>query len=191
MRGTVQGTVKKGDAVYVCNPGEDEGAIFLTTVTGIETAAGGTVERASGVKAALRLERGKKYLIKKGTVVFHRNASTAAVHQAYVSALGGRVCGLAEAGAERAGPGEHEPHRLRRGMASLFVVPLHNFRDGKPEAKKRGKPRQAGGADVQKALGRKRDLLRRQQKDGASPISFLTPFHSRGAMSAPRRTSAS
>lgn len=88
VRGTVQGTVKKGDAVYVCNPGEDEGAIFLTTVTGIETAAGGTVERASGVKAALRLEQGKKYLIKKGTVVFHRNASTAAVHQAYVSALG-------------------------------------------------------------------------------------------------------
>lgn len=86
--GKVKGTIHVGDAVYLSNVGEDGGKILLTTIKGIETGPGVAVKEASDCQVGLRLEKGKLHNIKKGTVLYSREASSAAVHNAYISALG-------------------------------------------------------------------------------------------------------
>lgn len=86
--GKVKGTIHVGDAVYLSNLGEDGGKIFLTTIKGIETGPGVAAKEASDCQIGLRLEKGKLHNIKKGTVLYSREASAAAVHNAYISALG-------------------------------------------------------------------------------------------------------
>ncbi len=88
VTGSVKGTIHVGDAVYVSNPGEDEDSIFLTTIVGIETAPGVAAQEASDCRVGLRVEKGKLHKIKKGTVLYSRDASAADVHNAYIGALG-------------------------------------------------------------------------------------------------------
>lgn len=88
VTGRVKGTVCEGDAVYVSNPGEDKEQILLTVIMGIETSPNVPVKEASDCVVGLRLEKGKLHKIKKGMVLYSRDASAGEVHNAYISALG-------------------------------------------------------------------------------------------------------
>lgn len=91
--GTLKGTASVGDAVYVSNPGDDNGSTLLTTVVGIETSPDTMVKEATDCVVALRLKKGKKHNIKKGTVIYTHNATVSEVHNAYISALGDSYIG--------------------------------------------------------------------------------------------------
>lgn len=84
--GKLRGTLHDGDAVYMSNPGEDGGKILLININGIETGPRVMVKEAADCRVGLRLEKGKLHNIKKGTVLYSKDAS-AAVHNAYISAL--------------------------------------------------------------------------------------------------------
>lgn len=86
--GMVHGTVHVGDAVYLTNCGEDEDGIFLTTILGIETSPSVSAREASDCHVGLLLENGGSYNVKKGTVIFSRDCSSADVHNTYISTLG-------------------------------------------------------------------------------------------------------
>ena len=86
--GKVKGKVTTGAAVYVSNMGEDDDQIFLTTILGVETGPNKPVEEATDTHVGLKIEKGKSYHFKRGTVLYTRDQTTAAVHNAYISALG-------------------------------------------------------------------------------------------------------
>ncbi len=86
--GHVKGTVSVGAAVYASNVGDDDGQIFLTTVLGIETGPNQTTKEATDCTVGLKLEKGKSYPFKKGTVLYTRDQSVSEVHSAYIGALG-------------------------------------------------------------------------------------------------------
>lgn len=86
--GRLEGRVCTGDAVYLSSPGVDEDSVFLTTVKGIEINVNTPAQEAADCHVALRIENGRQYPIRKGTVLFTRERSTGDVHQAYVNALG-------------------------------------------------------------------------------------------------------
>ena len=58
VAGRIKGTVCKGAAVYICNPGADHDAITVTTIEGIETAPGQEAEKAADCNAGLKVSRG-------------------------------------------------------------------------------------------------------------------------------------
>lgn len=76
VTGRVKGTIRVGDAVYISNPGEDNDNTFLTTIVGIETAPNVMAKVASDCAVGVRLEKGKLYKIKKGTVLYTRDADS-------------------------------------------------------------------------------------------------------------------
>ncbi len=86
--GTVKGTIKEGAAVYLTNCGEDEGGQFLTVVKSIETAPSVSATEATDCRVGLRLENGTAFKIKKGTVLFSRDASMKDVFGTYTGTLG-------------------------------------------------------------------------------------------------------
>ncbi len=88
VTGKVKGTVCVGDAVYVSNMGDDDAEILLTTVVGIETAPNVPAQTATDCLAGLRIQNGKQYKIRKGSVLFSKETSVAQVHQTYIGALG-------------------------------------------------------------------------------------------------------
>jgi len=85
--GHVHGTVTKGAAVYIANPGEDDAPISLTTIEGIEI-NGKPVESATDTNVGLKISRGADLQIKIGSVAFTRDISSKDVHDAYIQALG-------------------------------------------------------------------------------------------------------
>ncbi len=91
--GRVEGTVCVGDAVYISNYGEDEDELFLSVVLSIENAPDSPVSEATDCNVILRIENGKTYPFKIGTVVFDREASTKELHNAYIGALGDEYIG--------------------------------------------------------------------------------------------------
>ncbi|MGN0432675.1 MAG: hypothetical protein ACI4EQ_10015 [Lachnospiraceae bacterium] len=88
VTGTVKGTIKEGAAVYLTNCGEDEGSHFLTVVKAIETAPSVSATEATDCRAGLRLENGSDFKIKKGTVLFSRDANMGDVFGMYTGTLG-------------------------------------------------------------------------------------------------------
>ena len=88
VTGRVKGTISKGDRVCLLNPGDDDGCVFLSTIVGIETAPGVAANQASDCQVGLRMERGKLYRIKKGTVIYSQQTSSDEIHNTYISALG-------------------------------------------------------------------------------------------------------
>ena len=86
--GKLQGTVHIGDAVYLTNVGEDEEALFLTTICGIETGPSISVKEATDCNVALILEKGRHFRIKKGSVLFSRDCLTKDVRTTYTNTLG-------------------------------------------------------------------------------------------------------
>ncbi len=86
--GRVQGVIKEGAAVYLTNCGEDDGTQFLTVVKAIEKGPSQPVTETGDCMAALRLENGSVFKIKKGTVLFSRDATMGEILQAYTSVLG-------------------------------------------------------------------------------------------------------
>ena len=76
VTGRVKGTIRVGDAVYISNPGEDNDNTLLTTIVGIETAPNVMAMVASDCAVGVRLEKGKLYKIKKGTVLYTRDADS-------------------------------------------------------------------------------------------------------------------
>lgn len=86
VTGRVKGTIHTGYAVYFSNPGMSDDVV-LTTIVGIETAPNVKVRSASDCHVRIRLEKGKLFNIKKGTVLFSRNTSLADAHSAYTDAL--------------------------------------------------------------------------------------------------------
>lgn len=86
--GRVQGIIKEGAAVYLTNCGEDDATQFLTVVKTIEKGPSQPVTEAGDCMVALRLENGSVFKIKKGTVLFSRDATMGEVLQVYTSTLG-------------------------------------------------------------------------------------------------------
>ena len=88
VMGRVQGIIKEGAAVYLTNCGEDDETQFLTVVKNIETGPAQPVNEASDCMVALRLENGSAFRMKKGTVLFSRDATMGEVLQVYTATLG-------------------------------------------------------------------------------------------------------
>lgn len=87
VAGRIKGTVCKGAAVYICNPGADHDVITVTTIEGIETAPGQEAEKAADCNAGLKVSRGSTIGIRRSSVIFTRNISGKDVHGAYIDAL--------------------------------------------------------------------------------------------------------
>ena len=85
--GKVAGTVRKGDAVYVSNFGDDSGEVLVSMVLGIESSADQPANSITDSRAALKIAGAAGTGVKCGTVVYTREASIAKVHDAYVRAL--------------------------------------------------------------------------------------------------------
>lgn len=86
--GLVQGTIKEGAAVYLTNCGEDNDNNFLTVVKSMEIGPSQPATEATNCRVALRLENGTAFRIKKGTVLFSRDANMGEVLHTYTSTLG-------------------------------------------------------------------------------------------------------
>ena len=85
--GKVNGTIYKGAAIYITNPGEDSELTELTTVTEI-IINNNSVDNAADTFVIVKLEAGSKLQLKPGSVLFTRNVSVKNVHDAYIYALG-------------------------------------------------------------------------------------------------------
>lgn len=72
--GKVNGTIYKGAAIYITNPGEDSELTELTTVTEI-IINNNSVDNAADTFVIVKLEAGSKLQLKPGSVLFTRNVS--------------------------------------------------------------------------------------------------------------------
>ncbi len=86
--GQVKGNIHVGDSVYLTNCGEDDNDRFSTTILGIETAPGVSVQEATDCNVGLRIENGKQYKVKKGTVLFSKRSTSSEIQNIYTSTLG-------------------------------------------------------------------------------------------------------
>lgn len=86
--GFVRGTIKEGAAVYLTNCGEDDEEMFLTVVKSMEKGPSQPVTEVSDGVAALRLENASSFRIKKGTVLFSRDATMGEILKEYTATLG-------------------------------------------------------------------------------------------------------
>ena len=85
--GKVHGTVRKGDAFYITNSGDDDTPTSLSTVIGLEINKT-AVDVATDTYVAIRVETGSKLGLKIGSVLFTRDISVKDIHGAYINALG-------------------------------------------------------------------------------------------------------
>ena len=86
--GKAEGTVKKGDAVFLSNVGEDDGYLFVSTVLDIEKEGKEKVQEATDCVVALRVERASRYPVKPGTVVLSQDKTIKETQPAYIASLG-------------------------------------------------------------------------------------------------------
>lgn len=85
--GKVHETVRKGDALYITNSGDDDTPTSLSTVIGLEINKT-AVDVAADTYVAIRVETGSKLGLKIGSVLFTRDISVKDIHGAYINALG-------------------------------------------------------------------------------------------------------
>lgn len=85
--GNVVGTVHKGEAVYISNPGSDQDEIILTTIVGIELKPGMVVEKATNCPVGLKIQNGSQYPLRKGSVLFTKASSSKDVQDVYINTL--------------------------------------------------------------------------------------------------------
>ena len=85
--GRLKGKVRKGAAVYISNPGNDEDKITITTIDGIETGPGQEAEAAADCHAGLRINKGADIGLRKASVIFTRESTGKSVHDAYIDTL--------------------------------------------------------------------------------------------------------
>jgi len=85
--GRIAGTVRRGDAVYVCNF-SDEGAVPVrSAVIGIETGPHQQASIASDCHVSLCIRSEPGMSVKMGTMLYTEEITVKQLHEAYVSAL--------------------------------------------------------------------------------------------------------
>jgi hypothetical protein len=85
--GSVIGTVRKGDPVYVYNFSDEASAPVLSTVIGIETGPRQQVSIASDRNVGLCIESRPGMNVKLGTMLYTDEITVKQLHEAYVGAL--------------------------------------------------------------------------------------------------------
>lgn len=89
--GRAKGKIMKGTAIFCSNPGCDDNNAFLTVAKDIQKMGNNGWEQCEEAEDCLiniRVENGRKAVLKPGTVIYTREASEKEVHDAYISALG-------------------------------------------------------------------------------------------------------
>lgn len=86
--GRVEGTIREGDTVYLTNCGEDDAEEFATKILGIDIGPSTPAMEATDCNVGLRIENGKQYKIKKGTVLFTQRISMKEISDTYTVTLG-------------------------------------------------------------------------------------------------------
>ncbi len=85
--GRVQGIVKNGMSVYVSEFGADDGAVYQTTIKGLEIEEK-SVREAINCMVALKLDAPQPMQVRIGSIVHTADVTTKAAHDAYITAIG-------------------------------------------------------------------------------------------------------